>query len=553
MTAGPRTVDERAPVEVAEPDRPPGRLRAAGLVVDAALIVVCVWWATRLSAGMDVSWDLIAYHHYYSWLFTEGQMHLADPEPYVNRYQNPIGQLPWYYLDSTLSPRASTGLIAAVAAVNLLLVRRITMEVLPRRLGHVGGWFVGVAACVLAGTGAVFSMELGMSAADVVVSLPMMAGVLLLLRSSRARTRALQAWSLFGAGVLGGASLGMKLTMANYLVALGVAALAITVRRRRLGPVVWTTLGGLVGLGVSAGWWFADMWRLTGSPVFPFYNTVFDSPLWGAFNVRDDRFGAHGLLDALSYPWLMAEGTRRVLDVPMRDLRWLALAAVLVVAAVLTAWRLVRRSDHQRDGVGTEVQVSFWVFTLVGGVLWLFQFGIARYAVTNELLTGTAFVLGLAAVLRRPAAVALLAVVLALVMAPFNEGHFYHVPFQRDRFMVDDAPLRSVPSDSVVIAVNSSAPSGFLLEHLPAGTRRHVYQDWFASSPLLEDLRKDQLAPARHIYLVLGPAWPKQPAVRQRLQRDLGLVVDDAGCQPVHSTLPVRQLCPARYAAATTP
>ena len=202
---------------------------------------------------------------------------------------------------------------------------------------------------------------------------------------------------------------------------------------------------------------------------------------------------------------------------------------------------------------GREARTSFWVFTVVGGVLWLFQFGIARYAVTNELLTGTAFVLGLSALLRRPTAVALVAVVLALVMAPFNQGHFYHVPFKQDRFMVDAAPLRSVPSDSVVVAVNSSAPSGFLLEYLPSGTRRHVYQDWFAGSTLIEDLQKDQFATAHHIFVVLRPAWPRQPAVRQRLQRDLGLVVDDAGCRSVHSTLPVRHLCPARYTNATTP
>ena len=546
MSGSPTLVDERVAGPAEEP-APRRRLRVAGLAADLVLVLACVWWATRLSAGMDVSWDLIAYHHYYSWLFSEGLMHLADPEPYVNRYQNPLAQLPWYLLDRSLSPRVATGAVAALAAGNLLLVRRITTAVLPQRFGPVSAWFLGVVAAVVAATGAVFSMELGMSAADVVVSLPMLAAVLLLVRSSRAATARRQLWLLAVAGALAGVAMGMKLTMANYVVALGVAALVVSVGRRRPGPVLATAAGGLVGLAASSGWWFLQIWKLTGNPVFPYYNTVFGSPLWGDYDVRDTRFGAHGVADALTYPWLMAEGTRRVLDVPMRDLRWLVLAVLLALAAVVAGALFLRGGRRRETGGGAEARLAFWVFTLVGGALWLFQFGIARYAVTNELLTGTAFVLALGALLRRAVVAGAVALALAAAMAPFNEGHFYHVPFQHDRFMVQAAPLRAVPADSVVVAVNSSAPSGYLLEYLPAGTRRHVYQDWFAGSRLLADLRTQQLATAPHVYLVLGPAWPRQPRVRQVLRDDLGLVVDDAACRPVHSTLPVRHLCPARY------
>ncbi|WP_406831867.1 hypothetical protein ABEG17_03335 [Pedococcus sp. KACC 23699] len=549
MSATPALLDDReAP---ATRSVRPAQLRVAGLAADAALVVGCVLWATRLSAGMDVSWDLIAYHHYYSWLFSEGLMHLADPEPYVNRYQNPLAQLPWYLLDRSLSPRVSSGAVAALAAGNLLLVRRITAAVVPDRVAPTGRTILGVTAAMVAATGAVFSMELGMSAGDVVVSLPMLAAVLLLVRSSRSATATRQLWLLAAAGALGGASVGMKLTMAGYLVALGLAALVVSVGRRRVGPVLATAAGGVVGLAVSSGWWFVQMWRLTGSPVFPFYNTVFHSPWFGDFDVRDTRFGAHGVIDALTYPWLMAEGTTRVLDVPMRDPRWAVLTALLLLAGVVAGALFLRGGRRREDGGSAEARLSFWVFMLAGGLLWLFQFGIARYAVTNELLTGTAFVLALGAVLRRAVLTAGVALALSLAMAPFNVGHFHHVPFKRDRFMVQAGPLDAVPSDSVVVAVNSSAPSGFLLEHLRPGTRRHVYQDWFAGSGLLRDLRSQQLATAPHVYLVLGPSWPNQPAVRKRLQANLGLVVDDARCQPVHSTLPVRHLCPARYVGAS--
>ena len=535
--------------------RPPGgakrALGVAGLVFDVVAILACAAWAARLSAGMDVSWDLLAYHQYYSWLFVEGHMHLADPEPYVNRYQSPLAELPWYLIDSHLSPRAATAVTAALAGVNLPLIRRITMRVAPSQLGPGGRWLLGVASCLLAGVGAVFSMELGMSAGDVIVSIPMLGAVLLLLQAGRPGSSGRSAaWLYVGAGAPAGVAVGMKLTMANYAIGLGAAAVSLAVARRTVRPVWCTAVGGVVGLAVSAGWWFADVWRLTGSPVFPFYNTIFHSPLWGDYDVRDDRFGAHGLMDALSYPWLMAQGTPRVLDVPMRDLRWVLLAGLLLLAVAATSWRAARRRHGTRADVGPLA--AFWVFFAVSGVLWLFQFGIARYAVTSELLTGTALVLCLVAVLRRPAVVLVVAAALAVAMAPFNEGHFYHVPFQKGRFMVEAGPLRSVPLDSVVMAVNTSAPSGYLLEYLPAGTRRHIYQGWFAHSPLLAKLRNEQLSTAPHIYLVLGPAWPRQPRVRQELRDDVGLVVDDTRCLSVHSTLPVRHLCPARYVGVPT-
>jgi hypothetical protein len=389
-------------------------------------------------------------------------------------------------------------------------------------------------------------MELGMSAADVVVSIPMLLAVLLLLRSGASTNAPRGAAYLVAAGAMAGVSVGMKLTMANYALALVAAAVCLALVRRSVAPVWWTAVGGVVGVGVSAGWWFADVWKLTGNPVFPFYNTVFHSPLWGDFDVRDDRFGAQGILDALSYPWLMAEGTRRVLDVPMRDLRWTVLVGLLAVSVVVTAWRAAQRSGAASPRA-PEAALAFWVFFGVGGTLWLFQFGIARYAVTTELLTGPALVLGLLAVVRRPTLMLLTSVAMAVAMSPYNEGRFYHVAFQRDRFMVDAAPLRAVPADSVVVAVNTSAPSGFLLEYLPAGTRRHIYQGWFADSPLLRQLRDGQVASASHIYLILGPAWPQQARVRQELRDDVGLVVNDRGCLEVHSTSPVRHLCPGRY------
>lgn len=518
------------------------RLRAAGAVVDLVAVLGCALWAARPAAGMDVSWDLLAYHHYYSWLFLNGDMHLADPETYVNRYQNPLPQLPWYLFDQVMSPRAATAAIAAVAGLNLALVRRVTVQVLPR-MSEWRQFWLSVTSMVLAATGATFSMELGMSVGDVVVSLPMLAALLLTLRSMQhVGVEADARWRLGAAGALAGAAVGAKLTMMVYVVALTACVAYLSAVRHSPRPLLRFALGGVVGVGLSSGWWLLSIWRLTGNPLFPYYNTVFRSPLWPDYNVRDDRFGATGLVDGFTYPWYMAEGTRRVLDVPMRDLRWVVLLVLLVLAvASVAVWAQKKRSLRP-----TPAQIAFWLFFGSSALLWLFQFGIARYAVTTELLTGTALVVCLAAVLRRAVVAAAVGAVLALGMAPFNEGHFYHVPFQRDRFMVDAAPLQAVEPGAVVLADNGSAPSGFLLTYLPDGVERHIIQGWFFDTPMMGRLQ-ERLARSRQLYVLVGPAWPRQPAARTNLRREVGVVVDDASCVAVRSTVPRRQLCKAEY------
>src|SRR5690349_3998853 len=89
------------------PDSLRRRLRAAGWVADVLAVVACAAYAARLSRGMDINFDQVSYHYYYSWLLFHGGIDQVDPEPFTNRYVSPLAQLPWYLLDSLLSPRAA--------------------------------------------------------------------------------------------------------------------------------------------------------------------------------------------------------------------------------------------------------------------------------------------------------------------------------------------------------------------------------------------------------------------------------------------------------------
>lgn len=523
------------------------KVRIAGLLFD--LLAVLGSGLLGLLRGQDVSYDLLSYHYSYPWTLFHGGLGSVDPEPFANRFLNPLPELPWYGLEQVFAPKPATFVIALVAGLNLVLLRQVADAVIAARIQ---GWCrlgLSAAAVALGASGTIFRTELGMSLADVVVSLPLLAGLIAVLRTSRSRRPRVVA--LFG-GLGGGVAVGAKLTMAPYVVGLFAAAALTAWCHRRLRLIVLHAAGLAGGIALAGGAWFYDVWRTTGNPVFPYYNQIFRSRLFPPTALRDTRFGPHGLLDALGYPLYMARGTHRVLDVSVRDPRW------LVLCLVLSATGLVLLARLRRPGLATrqvarrtarwvrtrEAQCAVAVFFGLASLLWLVQFGGARYAVTSELLTGPVLVGCLLVLLRHRAVLAAgAAAAVCLVMLPWIRlGGYYHVPFTRDRFGVQAAPLRAVPAGSVVIAT-TTPPSGYLLTYLPRSVERHQVQPWFYGTPLLQSL-EDRLKRTPSVYVLTGILGVRAAGVRQNID----LKVIPSSCQAIHSHPGTRYLCRAVWA-----
>lgn len=498
--------------------------------------MVLVSAVATLPRGQDVSFDLLWYHYYYPWLMFHGGIEQVDPEPFPHRYFNPLPLFPWYFLQATLSPLQTTFVIAVIGALNLVVVRRIAARVMPLRVGEWGRLALSMTAVLLAATGCVFRTELGMSLVDVIVSIPMLIALLLVLHACRWEGRRRTLLLAAAAGCLSGVAIGAKLTMGPYVIALGVAVVYLAWSARSWLIVPAHVAGWIVGVVVSAGWWFWPLWQKFGNPVFPYYNAIFKSPLFPDTNLRDTRYGPTSLVDAALYPWYMWQGTRRLLDVPLRDPRWVVLCVAVLLAAivlVLQRRRVLVRAEH----------VVLALFFTVGSVLWLVQFGIARYAVTGELLTGVVLVACLWLLLRRKVVAGVTAgVVLAAAMLPFTElGPWLHHAFRPTWFGVDERPLRAVPPGSMVLA--SVPASSYLLTYLPPGVKRHVVWEPFYGTPLLAQVEQE-LARAKHIYVLVGTQTMDQ---RRVLDEPLHLRTDVNRCQWIRTYAPDRLLCPATY------
>lgn len=474
-----------------------------GWLVDLLLITACALVAALLE--QDANWDQLQYHYWYPWqLFNGG---FTDPDLYGGRFQNPLAQVPFFVVVSTLPPVWAQATLGALAGASAVLVRRIAARVLP----YTGGWLLAAstATAALGLVGAGFRSEWGTSYADVLLAGLLLGGLLLVLRGRP-----------LAAGMLAGAAVGLKYTSAPFAIA-ALVALMVLPGSRLARSARWLLGAGLGWLATGA-WWAWHLWRTYDSPVFPFWNGIFASRWYPAENLTDDRYGVSGLQGWLLWPWHMATGSARALDLPVRDARWLLLLIALL--AIATA---IRRM--------TAAGWAVVAFTVTGALMWLAIFGVLRYAIPAEMLV--AVLLALAISLHFGPRSSLAAIVgLALVLALLTQSAASRrVPSGDTWFTVSEGAFSRVTAGDVVL-VDGEYPSTFLLpDHLPSGVPVHVVQKDFTGTALTEWLRSD-LAGAAQIWVVTDRGSSQVDAV-------IG-DVDESSCTKIESNVVDRWLCP---------
>ncbi|HYX29119.1 MAG TPA: hypothetical protein VE863_11175, partial [Pyrinomonadaceae bacterium] len=116
------------------------------------------------------------------------------------------------------------------------------------------------------------------------------------------------------------------------------------------------------------------IYRLTGNPVFPFYNGLFKSPYWPQGALFDPRWGPYGVIETIVWPVVMLFRPERLSEYHFYSGR-LTLGFVLAISLILICYR------HRRVW-----QLAF--ITFIGAILWSAGSGYIRYALYLELTSG---------------------------------------------------------------------------------------------------------------------------------------------------------------------
>jgi hypothetical protein len=503
-----------------------------------AVFVGCVIaaGARSIALGKDGNWDLKNYHGYNAWALFNGRMGWDLAPAQIQTYYNPVGDLPFYFLTHLLPwPRHVAFWMALSTAIAAFFLIRTLVLLFPvgRERGNIA-WIVLAAAVGV--TGAMGQATIGSTMNEWLSCAFLMAALWLVVRAlvegeiTHPRAVAAAAFVL-------GCGAGLKLTYGIFAIGFLAGLLTWGTLRERARRVA---IGGAflaAGWAVFGGYWAWTMWQEFGNPTFPYYNHIFRSPWAEPLGSFDRNWGPRELLHWLFFPLYFSRQSLLVSEVGFRDYR---LAALLVLSIAAAA-----RFLAQRPRVDPAWRFLA-AFTLASYLVWLKLFGIYRYLVPLEVLSGPLIVgcvLYLArGIAIRYAGVAILSILLIATTRPADWGR---IPFGHAYFEVKAPEL---PPNSVVI-LGYTHPYAYLIPYFradarfvsPANNLLAVNQENLLARRIAEVIRTHP----GPIYLVELKSRSTQDA---HTLRHFGLKYADEPCLAIRSAMAdnYEQACPLR-------
>jgi len=377
-----------------------------------ALGALMIAFISRLAfLSQDANWDLLNYHAYNPASILDGtwfhDLHPAGQPSFITPYQD----LVTYPVISILPAPIATALIAAVQLSICIPVGLILQTVVPdltkRRAIAIG--LIGI-------SGAMFLTELGATMGDVPPAIPIAWGLWLLLSEMTGEHRHPRLRMLL-AGILVGSSVALKLTMAYVAPGILVVVAALAVAGKWRSALIFSVTAPIAAIVLYAPWGLVLQANF-GSPLFPFYNTIFNAPRYPSEDISDGRFLVTGLVDLIKLPLHLAKGIASTAEMPFADVRWLLAFVAAATGVGVAALRGVvfRRWNGWRDQLPRLALLGFWIPSFF---VWGHSFGIQRYAMILEVLALPVMAVGLVLALPRlPRPISLLALlVVAAILA----------------------------------------------------------------------------------------------------------------------------------------
>ncbi len=425
-------------------------------------LVILFWAGFVVVLGKDTSWDFRNYHWYAPYAFFNNRLGFDVAVAHQASYYNPFLDIPFYLLATYTHSWIALAVLGAVQGANIVplyLIAREGLRLADRQLA-------AGALALLAQFGALTLTEYGSTYYDNVMSLFVFAGLATVivcrnrLRSGPPRDAILIAGA---AGLVTGMAIGLKLPEMPFCLGFAAALIALGGSlKQQAARLLGGGVGGLAGFALFSGPWMLKMWRLTGNPLFPYFNEYWRSPLVLAAPYRDLRFVPTHFLREVFFPVLFSVDWHVADDLGFQDFR-VCVAYFLIIAALIL-WAVKRQS---RDPlIEPRVALPLFAFSAVSYVVWLKVFAIYRYIVALEMLSPMLIVaaVGLFPAGRRTRYLALTALAFAILVTARSD-FLERAPLD-DPYIQAAIPPIPRPARTVVL-MTGDAPMGFIATQLP--------------------------------------------------------------------------------------
>ena len=490
-------------------------------------IALLVAWVA-LTRGQDHNWDLLNYHAYNPFAWLHGR-HAIDLMPaQMQSWYNPTLDLPFYWLATAPIDGRWVALWLALPAVFAVWVGlRLATRLAARPLRLVEQVLL---VLVMLSGGAGFA-SLATTFNEWPIALGLISCLYLLMRGIETST--VRWWPLLLAGLIGGAAVGLKLTAMVYALALGIGCLCFAPTGARLRATAGFGLAGLLGALLAGGVWFFHVYTITGNPVFPYFNDLFNSPFAEPWRYQDDRFKPQGLLETFRHLGLLARGATVFGELRVRDPRLLLGLLGFVIMAI--AWL---RGRLRWERLADRQLILLWSIFVVGLIGWLWLHAIYRYTIFLELLVAVG---GIALITRVDRAwlrwllLGLVFLAAAYTQRPDWGRQDYSKPFLRNTYP-------DLPADSVIVTL-SWEPLGYAVVGLPKDVPVFAVSSNFIRPDRCLPWHRDALEKLGQAQVIWLLQAAQQPTEQELQDADrYGLQITDQ-CRSLRSTLGDKQIC----------
>jgi hypothetical protein len=511
------------------------RIRLTGWLL--ALLALPIFGAWAVIYGKEAGWDFQNYHWYDPYALLNGRLGFDIAVAHHATYYNPFVDVPFYWVASHFPAWTGGALLGIEAGIAAALIGGIAY-----RLLHFDDKRQSLAVAVLvtlaAMTGGGAAGEIGKTSDDIQSGLGAIAGLFVLIavfdRVVRAKGRDLLWIGL--AGFLTGASPGLKLTALPYAVGwtLGMLALPGSLRHRIVRTFAFG-IGIVLGVAVFGGPWYWSMWRYSANPVFPYFNDLFASPLVPPGSYRDETFLPKDWVTRIFFPFIFSKDSLKVAEWHFRDVH--ILIAYITVPLVLIIG-LFRQRLHERNLV--DPRASRMLMAMAAGtyVVWLFLFGIYRYLIPLEMLSGIVIIAAVAALpLKTGARLAIMVVLLGAAAVMAWKGDEPRFSWKGPYVDVNVPPIAD-PANTLIVMTGGS-PTAYVIPSFPKEIQFLRIQGWMIGSEDKSSVLGAEMhrRVATHQGPILALYWPVEHDNTVSGLADYGLKLVDADCKTLDTNV----------------
>jgi len=353
-----------------------------------------------LFLGQDANYDLKNYHFYNPWAFLDGRFH-ADLSPAgIQTYTSPLMDVPYYLLVKYLGthPRLVAFVMGLpygiLVYLSFLIVWHMTRVYNFTRLFRV---LATTTLVIFSATAAGTFCVIGTTFNDIPTACLVLASIYLLMTNKADSIKI-----VLLAGSLAGLGAALKLTVCIFAPAIMVALFGLFSNWKIcLRQSVFFAGGWWLAFLIAYGWFGYQYYVITGSPVFPMFESIFPSK-WLAGNDLN-LYGLRlpqSLTMAIFYPFYWAKmNVNIVAEPPFADPKFAIVFCLTFLAAILSCYRILysavfksNRHNLRSDDNSGENKIFpgrfLFIFFIMGYILWEYMFCALRYAVVLEALLG---------------------------------------------------------------------------------------------------------------------------------------------------------------------